>query len=71
MIAMIALMAASQMQPLLAQNDERRWQMFVRASLRTPDESGRRMRDLGRMIRSLQSEPVRGSRRLAAGPVAM
>jgi hypothetical protein len=68
---MIALLAASQMQPLLAQNDERRWQMFIRASLRTPDDSSKRMRDLSRTIRSLHSESASEPRGLAAGPVAM
>jgi len=71
MIGMIALMAAGQMQPLLAQNDERRWHMFIRASLHTPDQGSKRMRDLSRMIRSLRSETMRESRRLTVGPLAM
>jgi hypothetical protein len=71
MIGMIALLAAGQMQPLLARNDERRWQMFIRASLQAPDAGSKRMRDLSRMVRSLHSETMREPRRLTAGPLAM
>jgi hypothetical protein len=71
MIVLTALLAAAQAQPQLAQLDESRWRMFVRASISTPVQRPvNRLESLTRAVRGLRAEEVRRELRVP-GAVGM
>ncbi|MDB5670429.1 MAG: hypothetical protein JWO25_1388 [Alphaproteobacteria bacterium] len=65
------MLAAVQGQPQLAQADEWRWRMFVRASISTPLQRPLgRLESLTRAVRGLRTEEVRRDLRVL-GAVGM
>lgn len=71
MIGLTALLAAANGQPLLAQADEWRWRMFVRASISAPVQRPEgRLESLTRAVKSLRPEEIRRDLRVP-GAVGM